>query len=145
MEVAFSCKLRTQSGSCNNCGTPCPGATADSRFPCCLDIEIPPTRLPRVRETTDCDRERLVNQWVREYCTFMQFYPRALFTLSISPKSIHYGSQLPTSFNKKGIKSPKPLLVTTPVPVLTKIILVCMAQLCQLYLLKSNTTDQNCI
>ena len=64
-----SCQIRTKSGSCDNCGTLCPGATADSEYPCCLDIEIPPTRRPEFIEISpgSCEYNRILDQWVWKY------------------------------------------------------------------------------
>ena len=39
----YCCNMSTVSGSCDNCGTRCPDATADTVFPCCTGCFVPPT------------------------------------------------------------------------------------------------------
>ena len=67
-ENTAQCRIETKSGSCHNCGAQCPMATSSSQYKCCLDLEIPPTRIPVVRNITQgsCDYRRFVNQWVCE-------------------------------------------------------------------------------
>ena len=68
-ENRISCRIHTDSGSCDNCGTMCPGATAESFYQCCLSFEIPPTRHPEFIEIKpgSCEYSRIVNQWVLKY------------------------------------------------------------------------------
>ena len=68
----------------------CPGATYSSRFPCCLDIEIPPTR---AFMSQSCERKRLINQWVCGYllCTFrIMFHEKRDFNVKYNFLVIYF-------------------------------------------------------
>ena len=70
------CRLKTDSGSSDNCGSPCSEAQPHRPGECCACTELPPTRLPEFIEIKpgSCEYDRIQQDWVSALWRLWQIY-----------------------------------------------------------------------